>query len=352
MNPTTPSLPDRLFDAAIGTLELYSIYLGNRLGLYLALRERGALTPVELAEVAGIDRRYAREWLEQQAVAGLLEVDDARSAPDRRRYSLPSEHVGPLCDAEHGDHLAPFAQMLVGIAGALPAVVDAYRTGGGVPYAAYGHDFHHGQGGINRPAFTRDLVDTWLPAIPSVHDRLSAGTATIADIGCGHGWSTIALARAYPRARVIGVDSDAASIEAARGHAAAAGVACRFVHGDAAAVAGELDVALVLETLHDLARPVETLASLRRALRPGGEVIVVDERVTEEFAAPGDKVERMMYGWSVSHCLPSVRVEPDSAALGTVLRPGTVRELAERAGFAAAEVLPIDNLLFRFYRLR
>ena len=348
-------LADRLFQAMIHTLELYGVYLGTRLGLYAALHARGPLTPAGLAVDAGIAERYAREWLEQQAVAGVIAVDDIARPPAERRYRLPAEHAGVLVDPEHTTHLAPFAEMAAGIGGALERVVDAYRTGHGVPFEAYGAAMMRGQGGINRPAFTRDLTGAWLPAIPDLHARLAADPpARVADVGCGVGWSTLALARAYPRATVIGYDLDAASVDAARRRATAEGLAVRFEQQGAETVAGDgpFDLILVLEALHDMARPTRALAALRTALAPDGSVLVADERVAEHFVAPGDDVERMMYGWSVVHCLPAAMVEQPSEAIGTAIRPETVRRCAREAGFARCEELAIDNPLFRFYRMR
>ena len=352
----TDALAERLFGATLGALELCSVYLGSELGLYRTLDERGSMTTGELAEAAGIAPRYAREGLEQQAVAGLVDVDDADAAPEARRFALPAEHARALARPDDEAHVAPFAHMLAGIAAVLPRVAEAYRTGGGVPYPAYGTEFRHGQGHINRPAFTHELPGAWLGAMPDVVARLErADRPRVADVGCGQGWSTLAVARAFPHALVDGLDADPASIADARRHAAEAGVdgTVRFVEGDAAAVAdhGPYDLVLVLEALHDLARPVEALRSARRALAPGGAVLVVDERVAERFTAPGDDVERMMFGWSVTHCLPTQLAEQPSAALGTVLRAGTVGELASEAGFHAVEVLPVDNDFFRLYRL-
>ena len=352
----TEALAERLFGATIDALELLSVHLGSALGLYAALADAPA-TPPELAERGGIDLRYAREWLEQQAVAGFLEVEDADAEPDERRYRLPAEHAPVLADAQDPMHLAPFGGLLAGIGEALPLVVDAYRTGAGVPYARYGAAFRNGQGGINRPAFTHDLPGEWLPAIPDIHARLGADPpARVAEIGCGQGWASLAVARAYPSARVDGFDLDEASIEDARAAAQADGLEdrVRFEMRDAAALGAEgpYDLVLILETLHDLARPVEALAGARAALGPNGSVVVADERVADRFAAPGDEVERMMYGWSVLHCLPTQLVEEPSAALGTVMRAGTVRSLAAQAGLSRFEVLPIENELFRFYRLR
>ncbi|HLU55110.1 MAG TPA: methyltransferase domain-containing protein [Pseudonocardia sp.] len=348
----TPTLDERLLEAATGTLELFGVYLGTRLGLYRSLAERGRLTAPELAEAAGIHPRYAQEWLEQQAVAGFVAVDDPSRPADARRYRLPADHVGVFVDPEHPAHLAPFADAVVGVGKVLDEVVEAYRTGGGVPYSHYGPEFRRGQGGMNRPAFASDLTGSWLPAA-GVTERLSRPGARIADVGCGHGWSTIAMARAYPQAEVIGYDLDEASVAEARAHAEAAGVGVRFVQADAQAVAadGPFDLVVVLEALHDMARPVEGLAAWRKALADGGSVIVVDEKVAATFTAPGDAIERLMYGWSIAHCLPASLAEQPSAGLGTVLREDDVRRLAAQAGFASTRVAEVDAGFFRVYRL-
>ena len=253
-------------------------------------------------------------------------------------------------------HLAPMAHMIAGIGGVLPRLAGAYRSGEGVPYAAYGAAFRHGQGQINRPAFLAELPGDWMHALPDVRDRLARDGGRVADVDCGQGFATVAMAEAFPRAAVVGFDADAASIDDARAFAAERGVAERaaFVRADAAEISGHgpFDLVLVLETLHDLARPVEALAAARAALAEGGAVLVVDERVADAFAAPADETERMMYGWSVTHCLPTARVEQDSAATGTVMRTGTLREYAAAAGLRSVEVLPVDNDLFRLYRLR
>lgn len=250
--------------------------------------------------------------------------------------------------------MAPFAHMLAGIAGVLPRVIDAYRTGGGVPYADYGRDFRHGQGHINRPAFTCELRD-WLAAMPDVARLESVRHARVADVGCGQGFSTLEIAHSFLDAHVDGVDADASSIADARAHAADAGLdgRVRFVHADAAELAHHepYDLVLILEALHDMTDPAGALRAARAALAPGGTVLVVDERVADTFTAPGDEIERMMYGWSVSHCLPTQLAEQPSAALGTVIRPSTVRELAAQAGYARVDVLDVENDFFRLYRL-
>jgi 2-polyprenyl-3-methyl-5-hydroxy-6-metoxy-1,4-benzoquinol methylase len=348
----TTSLDARLVGSAIGALELFGIYLGDRLGLYAALRDGDPQTPGELAERCGIHPRYAREWLEQQAVAGVLEVAQASAEAGARSYRLPAAHVGVVLDAEHPAHVAPLARMIAGIGRVLEEVTEAYRTGAGVPYARYGADFRHGQGGINRPAFGTALVDAWIPAVAGLAERLDAG-GRIADLGCGQGWSAIAVAKRFPSARVWGLDNDAASIEDARAHAATAGARVRFECADASALRshGPFDAVMLMEVLHDLARPVDVLAAARDALAEGGIVLVADELVAPEFTAPGDELERMMYGWSIVHCLPTQMAEQPSAAIGTVIRESTVHELAAKAGFARSRALPVDGGFFRLYAL-
>ncbi|HET6693424.1 MAG TPA: class I SAM-dependent methyltransferase [Pedococcus sp.] len=370
------TLADRLVGATIAALELFSVHLGRELGLYQALAGR-SLTYPELAERAAITPRYAREWLEQQAVAGLVEVvgpephgghdraavadDDRRDSTDRdhpeqRRYGLPAAHQRVLLAPDDATHVAPLADMVAGVGGVLRDLPRAYRTGSGVAYAAYGRAFRRGQAGVNRPVFANDL-HSWMDAMPDVAARVASDPlARVADIGCGEGWSTLALAREFPLASVDGYDSDPASIDAARRQAAAAGLAGRVVfHLEDASSPDALhqpyDLVLVFEALHDMARPREVLAALRAALSGDGAILVADERVAETFTAPGDDVERLMYGWSVTHCLPASLADIPSAALGTVLRSDTVHALAAQAGFTTSRELSVDNDFFRFYRL-
>jgi 2-polyprenyl-3-methyl-5-hydroxy-6-metoxy-1,4-benzoquinol methylase len=322
--PTTEeALTARLVQSTTHALELYGIYLGKELGLYAVLNARGPMTPLELARAAGIASRYAREWLEQQAVAGLLQTEGSSEAADDRKFSLPAEHVNVLVTEDHPAHLAPLSQMVAGIGGALDRVARAYRTGAGVAYQHYGAAFRSGQAGINRPAFVRDLTTRWIPAAPDLHAALTSRRLRVADVGCGAGWSTQAMARAFPLAEVIGFDADEASIDDARRYAADQGVGVHYALRDATtlAEAGPFDVALVLEALHDMSRPLEVLQSIREALTPGGSVLVADEKVGEHFHAPADAIERLMYGWSIVHCLPVSLAEQPSTAIGTVIRP-------------------------------
>jgi SAM-dependent methyltransferase len=346
---STDALAERIFASAIASFDIAGIYLGDRLGWYRSLADDGPATADELAARTGSDARYAREWLEQQAVGGLLEVDG------EHRFSLPAGHRDVLVDPESLSLMAPLSRMVVAALGQLPRVAEAYRSGAGHSWEAYGADMREGQAAFNRPAVTHLLGTEWLPAIDEVHARLQGDPpARVFDIGCGEGWSTLAIARAYPRARVVGIDLDAPSIEAARRHAAETGMAdaVEFRHADAASLDGRADLALIIEAVHDMSNPVPVLRAVRESLADGGSLIVVDERVAETFTAPGDDLERFMYGWSITTCLPDGRSRQPSVATGTVMRPETLRRYAAEAGFGSVEVLPIENDFFRFYRLR
>ena len=350
-------LVERLFGAVLSMNDLYMVYIGERLGFYRALVEIGPATPAELSAAAGTHERYTREWLEQQAVTGILEVEDPGEGATARRYRLSEGHEEVLTGRDSLNYLAPFARMMVGIVRPVPAVLEAFRSGGGVPYAAFDADFCEGQGEMNRAQFVNLLGSEWLPAVPEVHARLGDDPpARVADVACGTGWSSLALAAAYPKVRVDGFDLDGYSIELARRNLAGTDLADRvsFEVRDAAdpVSQGGYDLVTVFEAIHDMSAPVEALRAMRGLLVEGGSVIVADERVADSFTAPGDEVERLMYGWSVLHCLPVGMAEQPSAATGTAMRPDTLREYALAAGFRDVEVLPIENDFWRFYRLR
>ena len=350
------ALVERIFGSCIGFMEILSIYVGDRLGFYRTLVDNGGATASQLADATGTNERYAREWLEQQAVAGILVVEDADAQPEERRYRLPEGHDEVLLERDSLYYAAPFAQQMVSITRPLPAVLEAFRTGGGVPYPDYGEDMREGIAYDNRPMLVNLLGTEWLPAVPDVHKRLQADPpARVADIGCGTGWSSISIARAYPKVRVDGFDLDQDSIAEAKANAEAESLTDRvtFQVRDAAdpELSGRYDLAIAIECIHDMSRPVEALRAMRSMVGNHGAVLVVDERVGEDFTAPSDEIERLMYGYSIVHCLPVGMAEQPSAGTGTVMRPATLRRYATESGFSGMEILPIENELWRFYRL-
>ena len=343
---------ERLFGSTIGAMEVVTIYLGDRLGFYGALADPGPATPAELAARTGTHERYAREWLEQQAAAGILEAEDGEA----RRYTLPGAHAEALLDRDSLAYVTPLARQLIGVMRPLDALLEAFKDGGGVSYPRYGADMREGIAEANRALFVNLLGNEWLPAVADVHARLGANPpARVADVGCGTGWSSIAMARAYPKIRVDGLDLDEASIAGARSNAEVEGLADRvsFRVRDAGdpELSGRYDLAIAIECIHDMHDPVGALRSMRDLVGENGVALVVDERVDESFAAPGDEIERLYYGFSVLHCLPVGMAEQPSAGTGTVMRPATLRHYAREAGFDDVEILPVEHDLWRFYRL-
>jgi 2-polyprenyl-3-methyl-5-hydroxy-6-metoxy-1,4-benzoquinol methylase len=349
----TAALVERLFQDAAGALELYTVYIGERLGLYRALAAGGPATSSELAERTGTTERYVREWLEHHATGGILEVDDPGAAPLERRYRLPDEHVPVLAEPDDVHYEGYRGVEIVRAARPLPDLLDAFR-GGGAPSPLPWEP--EGRGEPNRALFLNLLGTEWLPAVPEVDRRLRAEPpARVADAGCGAGWSSIAMAMAYPAIAVDGFDLDPDVIAAARRNAKEMGVAgrVRFSVGDASdpALSGRYDLVTIFEALHDMPRPVQALARARAMLADRGSVVVADELVGDEFAAPGPDRERYLYGWSVVGCLPVAMGDPLTAATGTVMRPATLRRYALEAGFREVEVLPVETDFWRFYRL-
>ncbi len=354
---TSDAFVARIFEASLGMFDVMAVYLGDRLGLYRSLRDDGPATAPQLASRAGIDPRYAQEWLEQQAVTGILDVADAAGEPDDRRYSLPAAYVDPLLNPDSPYSIAPLSRSLVACGKVMAQLLEAYRTGGGVEWSEYGPDMIESQGDFNRPWLLNSFGSQILPAIPAIHERLTANPpARVADVACGVGWAAIAIAKAYPNVRVDGFDLDESSIELARQNARDAGVSDRvtFERRDAAdpSAAGQYDLAVIIEAVHDVSQPVEVLSAVRGMLRPDGVALIADEKTEDAFTAPASETERLYYGYSLFTCLPAAMTERPTAATGTVIREQTMRAYATAAGYATTERLDEPELdMLRFYQL-
>lgn len=347
---SSEALIERLFSAANATLDIYAVYLGERLGLYRTLAANGPLDARGLADAASIDERYAREWLEQQAASGILVYE-------RGRFELPGAHAAVLAERDDPSYFAPLSRMLVAVGGKLPSLVSAYGTGDGIGWEEYGLDMIEGQSELNRPMFIHQLGQEILPAIPEVHAKLSKPGARVAEVGFGGGWASIGIANAYPGIAVDGFDPDPDSVKIAANNAAEAGLQGRVTfHGidgaQAAAQGKTYDLVCAFECVHDMSDPVAVLESMRKLAGVGGSVLIMDERVADTFTGEADEVERFMYGWSITTCLPNGRVDYPSAATGTVFRTPILEQYAREAGFRSVETLPIANDFFKFYLLR
>lgn len=350
------SLSARLVSAALSAAELITVYLGHRLGLYEALARLGPGTSRDIAARVAIAPRYAREWLEQQAAAGIVDVDDPKKSADDRLFALAPGHAEALTDPESPFNISAMALLPIGgIAQNLPRLLDAYRSGSGVDYGDFGDDFRDGQASLNRAVFVHQLHH-WIAIVaPEIEARLQREHVSIVDMACGAGWSTIALARRYPKARVWGFDTDNPSIDRARKTAIDEGVAARvrFDVGDVA-TAGEGQHALVciFDALHDMPDPVAALRRCHQLVAADGVVLVLEPRGAESFDAPASETERFLYAVSLLHCLPVGMSDPRSVQTGAVLRPSTLRQWAADAGFREVHDTPVEHPFLRLYRLR
>ncbi len=352
--PTAEEYADRVLGAGIAAFETLSTYVGDRLGWYQALRDHGPSTAAELAARTGTHERYCLEWLEMQAGFGTLSASAAESRHDRR-FTLLAGPAEVLTDEHSLSYLVGLPRMFASVGPQLGNLLEAYRGGGGVTWAQFGDDARESQGAINRPWFEKRLGDA-LAEVPELDRVLSREGALVADVGCGVGWSTIALALAYPGATVVGLDIDEPSVEAARANAADAGVSDRVtfrnVEGETMHEQRKYDAVFAFECVHDMARPVDVLTAIRGSIGDESLVVVMDEAVADEFQAPADTVDQLMYGFSMFICLPDGMSSEPSEATGTVMRPAVLHEYAVRAGFSDVTVLPIEDFaFFRFYRL-
>ncbi len=351
---TVEELAGRLFMEGVAAFHLSTVYLGVKLGLFTALSEKDPIAAAELANATGLDPWYVREWLQAEVTAGLVIADDDELT-EARFTAAPGVHE-TLVQETSPAYLGGLPLALGAVGGVLPDLLDAFRTGAGVPYPSYGEDAVEAQAAMNRPAFVNQLVAEWLPAIPDLHARLldTSRPARVADVGCGLGWAAIELAKAFPHIHVDGYDSDEESVSRARHNAADNGVVDRVTFQVVDAAAGgygdrEYDAILFFECVHDMAHPAAALAAARRSLASGGTVIVMDERVAESMN-PGDPAEIFFATASVLWCLPQGRVDTTSQAPGTVMRPAVFEAIARKAGYVGVEVLDIDHPFWRFYR--
>jgi 2-polyprenyl-3-methyl-5-hydroxy-6-metoxy-1,4-benzoquinol methylase len=339
----------RLFTELLAAMSALNIYLGHRLGLFQAMAEGRQVTPRDLAARTGYADRYVREWLECMAVCEYVDYD-----PVTDRFSLPAEHAVVLLDNDHPKYAAAFFCFGPSFARILPSLMEAFRSGGGVPYEAYGEDAREAIGMGNRPMFVNEYVTRWIPAMPDIERRLRAG-GRVAELGCGVGWSSICLAKGFPKVRIDAVDADAASVQQAYDNIRAAGVADRItLHrapAEEAPLTGPYDLVTAFECLHDMAYPVRALRRMRELASPDGAVLVAGEAAGESLGENRNFLGRLNYNVSVLYSLPQAMVHPGSAGTGTMLRPSTLRRHAEEAGFSRVEVLALETRHWRFYRL-
>jgi SAM-dependent methyltransferase len=320
----------RAVDEVGATLNTALVVMGDKLGLYRAMAGAGPLTPAELAERTSTSERYVREWLNAQAAGGYVEYE-----ADSGRYVLPPEQAAALTDEESPAFLPGFFQIALGSVHDSPRIAEAVRTGVGVGWHDHVHDVHEGCERFFRPGYNANLVTAWLPALDGVVEKLERG-ARVADVGCGHGASTIVMAKAFPSSTFVGTDYHEGSIATARERATEAGVdsRVRFETDPASSYAGDgYDLVTMFDCLHDMGDPVGAARHVRQSLAPDGTWMIVEpfagDRVEENLTPVG----RAYYSFSTLLCTPASLSQEVGLALGAQAGEARIRDVVERGGF-------------------
>ena len=319
----------RAVDEVGATLNAALVVMGDRLGLYRALAGAGALTPAELAARTGTGERYLREWLNAQAAGGYV-VYHAEG-----RYSLPAENAVALTDEDSPAYLPGFFEIALGSVLDSPRITDAVRSGAGVGWHEHNQHVHDGCERFFRPGYNANLIGSWLPALDGVVARLERG-ARVADVGCGHGASTILMAGAFPRSTFVGSDYHAGSIQTARDRAEDAGLEnrVRFEAAPASAYTGAgYDLVTMFDCLHDMGDPVGAARHVLDTLAPDGTWMIVEPAAGDRVEDNLNPVGRAYYGFSTLLCTPASLSQDVGAALGAQAGPARITEVVTEAGF-------------------
>jgi len=340
----------QVFGYLEGALVSGMIYLGDQLGLYRALDGAGALTSEELAERTGLDERWVREWLRGQGAAGLLDHADGR-------FSLSAEGAAVLADEQHPAFSAGGFGGLPAQLAVLPRLPEAFRTGRGLPYDAFGPEGNIGVERSFAPWYRTLLVPLVLPKLEGVVPKLEAGCEA-ADVGCGTGVAVLELARAFPSSRFHGYEISEHALERAERNRAEAGVENVTFHdarSDPLPDEPRFDLVTTFDCIHDMAHPQRVIAGIRRALADDGTWFLADIKAKESYEenVEHNPMAALMYGFSVLSCMSSALSEPDGMGLGTLgLHEGLARELAEDAGFTRFRRCDIDHPMNAYYEIR
>jgi SAM-dependent methyltransferase len=332
-----------------GTMATLLSAMGDKLGLWKELAEGGPATSSELAARAGIDERYAREWLHGMFCAGYLEHDDASE-----RFVLPPEHVPAFAQERGPMFMCGGYQELLGVLGTVPQLVESFKTGGGVPQSAYAQDFWDGLTRFTGAWFENQLVQDWIPALPEVEAKLKAG-ARWADVGCGGGLALVQLAQAFPASTFVGYDAFDGMLADARAAAEAAGVAdrVRFEQRDVVqGLAETYDVISTFDVVHDAVDPVGLLRGIRSGLADDGHYLMLEINCADRPLDNAGPLGTLFYGFSVTYCM-TTSLAQGGAGLGTCgIPPAKAKELCAEAGFARTDQVPLDNPFNILYDVR
>jgi SAM-dependent methyltransferase len=312
------------------TVSVALAVIGDQLGLYRAMSGSAPLTSGELAQKTNTSERYVREWLINQAAAGYITYD-----PATQHYSLPDEQAVALLNEDSPFHVGGALMIALAMTKAEPRIAENFRTGAGMSWGEHDRYMFEGCERLFRPGYLANLTQNWIPALDGVQEKLERG-ARVADIGCGHGASTIILARAYPNSQFFGFDVHPASIERAQELAAEAGVADRvtFIVASGTNYPGaDFDLVAYFDCLHDMGDPAHSIRHTRDALAPDGTVLLVEPAAGAHVEDNFNPVGQFYSGASVLVCTPNA-LATGSEAIGTVATDEVVRAVIEKGGLS------------------
>jgi SAM-dependent methyltransferase len=321
----------RAVDEVGATLNTALVVMGDRLGLYRALAGAGSLTPAELAQRTGTAERYVREWLNAQAAGAYIDYD-----PDSGRYTLPAEHAIALTDESSPAYLPGFFQTALGSMIDSPRITEAVKTGEGIGWHAHSQDVFDGCERFFHTSYNAHLVSEWLPALDGVVAKLQRGAA-VADVGCGHGASTILMAQAFPASTFVGSDYHEGSITTARQRASEAGVSdrVRFEIAAASSYSGTgYDLVTMFDCLHDMGDPVGAARHVRQSLAADGTWMIVEPAAGDRVEDNFNPVGRAYYGFSTLLCTPASLSQEVGLALGAQAGESRIRDVVTTAGLS------------------
>ena len=324
-------------------------YIGDRMGLFKAMAGAGPLTSEELARKTGTNERYVREWLRAMVASEYLDYD-----PGANRYVMTEEQAFVLANEDSPMFVGGGFQFTTPSIWNVPKVMEAFRSGGGVSYSEIGDEIPEAIERFFRPGYVNFLTQDWLTKVPGLTEKLKR-RAKVADVGCGCGQSTVAMAKAFPNAEVLGIDYDERSIERARRLARESKVEnAEFVAAPAQEVAsrGErYDLICTFDCIHDMVDPRGTLRAIREALADDGVYVWSEPNASANPHENRNPVGRTFSAISPLHCL-TVSLAHQGEGLGTVIGEDGARRLAQEAGFSSFEKLPIENPFNQFFALR
>lgn len=328
---TTEVFAGQVVSDVAATMSGVMTVIGHKLGLYKAMAGAGALTSQQLAEKTGLAERYVREWLNNQTAGGYIAYD-----PATRGYTLPPAHVPVVADPESPVFLVPALEVAASLWLDEEQIANVFRTGEGIAWGAHHHRLFCGSESLFRPGYKAFLVSNWIAALDGVEQKLTRG-AEVADVGCGHGASTIILARAFPNSTFVGFDSHGESIETARRRASEAGVTqnIRFETVDARSYPGrDYDLICFMDCLHDMGDPIGAARHAAARLKPDGSVLLVEPAAGNAIEDNINPVSRLYYAASTAVCTPCSLSQDVGLALGAQAGERRLSEVMQEAGFA------------------